>query len=93
MAKKSKLLMALDTSKGRDYKLEKQKRLRKQAAKLKSYPQVQSSDVDGGPLGGALVNGTDLEPDVKSEGWESGESEDAVAGAVCWHFGSRVLTL
>ena len=93
MAKKSKLLAALDAHKGRDYELKKQKKLQKQAAKKKSSPQLQSSDVDGGPPGAALVNGTGSEPEVESEGWESKEDENAVAGAVCWYFGSSIPTL
>ena len=94
MAKKSKLLAALDAHKGRDYKVEKQKKLQKQAAKKKdSNPQVQSLDADNhGPIGGGPVNGPKLEPEEDSEGWESHESRNAMAEAVCWFMGLGPLT-
>ena len=83
MVKKSKLLAALDAYKGRNYKLEKQKNLRKQAAKKKGLSiQVRNSDAKSGPTGGESVDGLKLAPEENSGGWESDESEDAVAGAV-----------
>lgn len=79
MARNSKLLAALDAHKGRDYKLEKQKRLQKQAmGKKKSDPHVQISGAEDGLIDEAPVNGS------KIEGWESSESENAVAAAVSW---------
>ena len=84
MAKKSKLLAALDAHKGRDYKLEKQKKLQKQAAKKKvSNSQLQSLDGDNGQVGGAPINGSRLGLEEDSEGWESDKSEHAMAQAVC----------
>ena len=81
MAKKGKLLVALDAHKGRDYKLEKQKKLQKQAArKKKSDPRI--LDPDDGPIGGAPINGTVLAAEADSEAWESDESEDITVEAV-----------
>ncbi len=83
MAKKSKLLAALDAHKGRDHKLEKQKKLQKQAARKKrSNSQFHSSDVEDEPIVGASFNGLKPEPEDESDGWESDESEDAVTGDV-----------
>ena len=82
MAKKSKLLAALDAHKGKDYKLQKQKKLRKQADRRKrSRPQPESSYVDD-EEGGALNNGAIKELGVESDGWESEESEEAAPTAV-----------
>jgi rRNA-processing protein EBP2 len=84
MAKKSKLLAALDAQKGRDYKLEKQKKLQKQAAKRKEARtrthQTESESEDEVENGAKLdipVNGAEHLPQDDSEGWESDESEDA----------------
>jgi len=83
MAKKSKLLAALDTHKGRDYKLEKQKKLQKQAGRRKkSRPQPQQSNVKDEKEGGARVDGILKGSGTESEGWESEESEEAVPIAV-----------
>ena len=83
MAKRSKLLAALDAHRGKDYKLEKQKKLQKQAAsKKKSNPRLQSSDPADGPIGGTPIYSSTLEALHDSEGWESDESEDATTGAV-----------
>lgn len=64
MAKKSKLLAALDAHKGRDYKLEHQKKLQKQAERRKCST-VTKPDVEN----------PDLEIDAENSGWESDESE------------------
>ena len=85
MAKKSKLLAALDAHKGRDYMLEKQRKLQKQAArKRKSHLQVPNPDGEDGPIGGAAANGANTEFETNGQGWESDKSQDTVAGAVCW---------
>jgi len=46
MAKKSKLKAALDAHKAKDYKLEHQKKLRKQAAKLKRKSTIEEDERD-----------------------------------------------
>lgn len=89
MVKKSKLFAALDVHKGRDYKLEKQKKLQKQAAKKKKVrPQSQATEAEveneeETPVNGTNgTNGTSREPEDDSEGWESDESEDALSQTV-----------
>lgn len=85
MARNKKLLAALQAHKGQDYKLEKQKKLHKQATrKKKSSSHVQISKFTDGPIGEAPVNDTKLEAERDSEGWESDESKNVVAVAVCW---------
>ena len=76
MAKKSKLLAALDAHKGRDYQAEKQKKLQKQAAKRKSEkPEGQEDALERPDI---LVRGANgiQELSEESEGWESDESEE-----------------
>ena len=87
MAKKSKLLAALDAHKGRDYSLEKQKKLQKQAAKRKkARSQTQTTEAEiqtQEEIPAAIpVNGTNHELEDDTEGWESDESEDALSRAV-----------
>ena len=82
MAKKGKLLAALDAHKGRDYKLEKQKKQQKQAAKQKRT-KTPGSNLDEKKNVEAQANGTASMPDVESDGWESDESEAAEDTAVC----------
>lgn len=80
---KSKLLTALDAHRGRNYKVEKQKKLQKQATKKKKSKAPilnsleQEKDVE------TEVNGTISMPEAESEGWESDESEAAEPGPVC----------
>ena len=82
MAKKSKLLAALDAHQGRDYKLEKQKKLQKQAAKKLRTKAP-------GPIleekGNAAVQANSIlpMPQDESDGWESDGSEAAGEIAVC----------
>ena len=78
---KSKLLTALDTQKGRNYKLEKQKKFQKQAVKKKKSkaPEPNSEEKENEP---AQVNGRTIIPQAESDGWESDESEAADATAV-----------
>lgn len=83
MAKKSKLLAALDAHKGRDFKLEKQKKQQKSAEKKKKsksqpqpQPQPESSDEEE-ETDGVAINGKSNGPVAESDGWESDESEDA----------------
>lgn len=87
MAKKSKLLAALDAHKGRDYRLEKQKKLQKQAAKRKKARlQTQSTEAEieheEETTADVPVNGTGHDLEDESEGWESDESEDALSQTV-----------
>lgn len=87
MAKKSKLLAALDAHKGRDYSLEKQKKLQKQAVKRKkarSRTEITEAEIETQEEIPAdiPVNGTNHELEHDSEGWESDESEDAFSRTV-----------
>ena len=73
MVKRSKLLSALDTHKGVDHRLERQKRLQKQAVKRKSSKAPKPS-TDGLPV--AVRHKESVQPLSKisggdSEGWES----------------------
>ena len=83
MAKKSRLLAALDTHQGRDYKAEHQKKLAKKAAKAKkskksALEQTDDSGDDAGQLNGIqrVVSG---EPMGNSGGW----SIDCTPAVVC----------
>ena len=78
---KSKLLSALDSHQGRDYKLEKQKKLQKQAAKKKKSKDPITDGEEKESIQ-ALTNGKPTEPEIESEGWESDESEAAEDTAV-----------
>ena len=83
MAKKRKLLAALDAHKGRDYKLEKQKKLHKQAERRKKSKNVeQVSGLDNGEENGAKGIGEGSRLEDESDGWESDESEAAAPTAV-----------
>lgn len=86
MAKKSKLLAALDAHKGRDYKLEKQKKLQRQAVKRKKARlQIQSaeaeSEIEAETKTEIPINGRH-ELGEESEGWESDGGEDALPQTV-----------
>lgn len=78
---KSKLLTALDAQKGRDYKLEKQKKLQKQAAKRKTS-KAPGFDVEEKENLQSQTNGNVPVLELESEGWQSDESEAAEATAV-----------
>lgn len=84
MAKKSKLLAALDAHKGKDYKIEKQKKFQKQAAKRKRLnPRKENPDTELESLGAAIaVNGSSFPPQPGSDGWESDRSEEVLPVAV-----------
>ncbi len=82
MAKKGKLLAALDAHKGRDYRLEKQKKQQKQAVKKKRTKAPRSQFEEKENIE-AHVNGTASMPEAESDGWESDESEAAEATVVC----------
>ena len=82
MAKKGKLLAALDAHKGRDYRLEKQKKQQKQAAK-KKRTKAPGSKFEEREKVESLANGTVSMPEAESDGWESDESEAAEATVVC----------
>lgn len=82
MAKKSKLLAALEAHKGKDYKLEKQKILQKKAEKRKKTKQrEQSKDTEEGEKTPEDKESI-VQPDAVSEGWESDESENVAPAAV-----------
>lgn len=85
MAKKSKLLAALDAHQGRDYKLEKQKKLQKQAAKKirTKAPRSSLSSLEEKENAEVQANSTLPMPQDESDGWESDESEAAGETAVC----------
>ena len=82
MAKKRKLLAALDAHNGRDHRLEGQKKQQKRAAK-KKYIKGPGSDIEGKEAFQAQANGTSLISGVESDGWQSDESRAAKAKAVC----------
>ena len=81
MARKSKLLAALDAHKGKDYKLEKQKTLQKDAAKrkrIKAAAQISTDDAGSEPE--AVGNDVQQQLGDDSEGWESDHNEEASTG-------------
>lgn len=82
MAKKGSLLAALDAHKGRDYKLEKQKKQQKQAAK-KKRTNAPGSNFEEKEIVEVQANGTASIPEAESDGWESEASEAAEVTAVC----------
>ena len=91
---KSKLLTALDAHRGRNYKVEKQRKLQKQAAKKKKSKAPVSNNLEQEEDGNAEVNGTIPMPQAESEDWESDESEAAEPGPVCGNIMSCIyLTL
>ena len=82
---KSKLIAALDAHRGRDYKLEKQKKLQKQAAKRKKSKAPQSNSEEKENVK-ADTNGSLAMSEAESDGWESDESSTAEPTAVCRAF-------
>ena len=82
MAKKSKLLAALDAHQGRNYKVEKQKKLQKQAAK-KIRTKAPGSIVEEKENAEVQANSILPMPQDESDGWESDESEAAGEIDVC----------
>lgn len=84
MAKTSKLLAALDAHKGKDYKLEKQKKLQKQATKRKrSINSTPTLGRELEPNVGLQISSAPPQADTESDGWKSDESEDTAPRAVC----------
>lgn len=87
MGEKRKLLAALDAHRGRNVKLERQKKLQKQAEKKKKLKHQQriTNDVDasGAEDGGVEIAGVEEEVAVNNDGWETEESEKAPPAAVC----------
>lgn len=83
MARKSKLLAALDAHKRRDYKLEKQKKSQKQAEKRKNS-RATGHKSDGEEDGNVTpeLKGDRSRLADESDGWESVESEEAAADVV-----------
>ncbi|KAL6721570.1 rRNA-processing protein EBP2 [Lecanora helva] len=78
---KSKLLTALDAQKGRNYELERQRKLQKEAAKKKKS-KAQSLKYEEKENGHLELDDKPILPEAESEGWESDESEVAEAGPV-----------
>ena len=76
MAKKSKLLAALDAHKGRDYQAEKQKKQQKQAKKKKHLKKTKAPEEEKENLE-LVTNGAAPVLQSESDGWESDESEAA----------------
>ena len=78
MVKKSKLLAALDAHKGRDHKLEKQKKLQKEAEKRKQSKQIPDELAVGSIQGGGAESNNGVSQlNEESDGYESDESEAA----------------
>lgn len=77
---KSKLIAALDAHKGKNYKLIKQKKQQKEAARKKKAKALN----DGGEKETVETeaNGTSTLPETESEGWESDGSEAADGATV-----------
>ena len=83
MARKSKLLAALDAYKRRDYRLEKQKKSQKQAEKKKKSRATRDKPNGEDDRNVTLEHKDDSsKPLDKSDGWESIESEEAPADVV-----------
>ena len=74
MAKKSKLLAALDAHKGRDYQVEKQKELQKKAKRKKKEQETPFISEDPCQPANQLQNNSKLDNGI--DGWESDGSED-----------------
>ena len=77
MAKKPKLLTALDIHRGRDHNLEKHKKLRKQAEK-KKRAKVGEADPQEKEHVEVKVNGTEISTEIENEVWESDGNEAKV---------------
>ena len=82
MAKKGTLLAALDAYNCRDYKLEKQKKQQKQAAK-KKRTKAREPNYEEKENVEARLDAPPLMPENESDGWESDESSAADITAVC----------
>lgn len=82
MVKKGKLLAALDSHKGKDYKLEKQKILQKKAEKRKKTKQREQSEDTDKREGKIEAKESIVQLDAGSEGWESDKSEKAAPAVV-----------
>ena len=90
--------MALDSYRGRNYKVEKQKKLQKQAAKKKRAKAPVSTDAEQREDVEREVNGTIPMPEAESEGWESegwesDESEAVEPGPVCGNIMSCIYSM
>ena len=87
MARKGKLLAALDIHKGRDFKLERQKRLQKQAEKKRKSKVIakegQPTATDEEEDAGAVAQSNRTHVDGESDEWASDESEAALPEHVC----------
>lgn len=90
MAKKSKLLAALDAHKSRDYEVEKQKKFQKQAEKKKRSKASSVLRLDSEEKKNVDVanNGSVPISEAESEGWESDGSE-AIDPALVSQFSKR----
>ena len=85
--------MALDSHRGRNYKVEKQKKLQKQAAKKKKSKAPVLNNSEQKENVETEVNGTVPMPEAESEGWESDESEAAEPGPVCGNIMSCIYSM
>jgi len=102
MAKKSKLLKALDNEKGVDYQKQHQKKLQKQAGKRKRSKDVSQEEViaeaDGVNEDGeqdivlgdapAVSNGLGADGEEEEEGWETDEGEKVVGATFFLLYGT-----
>ena len=93
MPKKSKLLAALDSHKGKDYRLERQKALRKAAARKKALKEAPEISADKSEIGGGTAHSDGISGSLaESEGWESDSDVDE-ANAVCTQTGCAFLLM
>ena len=81
MAKKGKLLAALDAHRGRDYKLERQKKLAKKATKRKAQTAVVQETEDEGDA--ESPNGTESKAAAQGDGDSAGAGLDEAPMIVC----------
>lgn len=90
---KSKLLTALYAHRGRNYKVEKQKKLQKQAARKKKSKAPVSNYLKQEEGVKPEVNGTIPMPETESEGWGSDEISAAEPGPVCGNVMSCIYSM
>ncbi len=82
MAKKSKLLTALDAHKGKDYKLERQKILQKKAERKKKLNTLQKREDAESREDAIDIESSRPAPEADNGSWESDQNEEAAPVAV-----------
>ena len=85
MARRSKLLAALDTHKGRDYKVEKQKKIQKRVEKKKKLQSTATREMSEPDLenSGGVTDGPRDSFGSKSDERKSDENAAALSREVC----------